>query len=200
MWDLHHEVLTLLTESGDIDLHGYNVQIQTDGRGSTPVGAEGITAVRARASGPLTDAVEEGMSLVHRGRVYEVDGPPQHFTGGVLDHTELWLVERFPARWLVTVTVVRSGGRDARGNPLPAERIPVKDCLVRWRSSTDPLDRTDLTDSSAVLYRRRGFDFRSTDQIEVPAGSLAAGTWSVDGDPKRWPDSVELALTKTGGA
>ncbi|MEE6295195.1 hypothetical protein [Georgenia wangjunii] len=202
MWDLwqddlHPETLTALAVGGDVVLEGYNVQTVTVGRGATQVGAEGAGAVRAHASGPLTDAVHDGQTVIHRGHVYEVDGPPRHYTGGPLDHTEIALVERFPAQWLTNVVVLRSE-RDPRGHPMPDQRIPVTDCLVRWLSSTEEVDRSNVASGTAVLYRRRrdGFEFLSTDRIEVPQTALAPGVWHVDGDPKRWPNTVQLDLTK----
>lgn len=200
-WGVHTESLTVLgVDAPDVVLSGYNVQQVPNAAGS-PVGVESVAAPRLRVSGPLTGAVTDGATVVHRGVSYEVNGPPAVFSGGVLDHTEFDLVQRFPPAWLTTVTVVRGGGRDARGNPRASQRIPVVDCLVRWTASGDLLDRTDVSTGAAVLYGRRpGFDFTSTDRIEIPATALAPGVWAVDGSPKLWPHSIEVALKKEAGS
>jgi len=102
----------------------------------------------------------------------------------------------FPKSWRVTVTVLRSGGRDAKGNPLPTYEIPVPECLVAPRSTADPVDRSDVTNGAAVLYRGTGFSFLPTDRIRVPQGAPMAGEWSVDGRPSEWPYGVELGLVR----
>jgi len=104
------------------------------------------------------------------------------------------VVSRFPPSWRTDVVVLRGGGRDAKGNPLPVKEIPVKDCIVGVRATSDPVDRSDVTSSTAVLYRDPGFTFLPADRIRVPAGKRMAGTWSVDGRPGEWPYGWELGL------
>jgi len=107
------------------------------------------------------------------------------------------MVQHFPAEWLTEVVVLRGGGRDREGNPLPVEEIPLADCLVGSRSTENPVDRADLTRTEGILYRDLGFNFRHTDRIRIPDGTwLAAGEWAVDGDPKRWPMGWEVPLRK----
>lgn len=106
------------------------------------------------------------------------------------------IVSRFPKSWLTSVTVVRSGGRDAKGNPLPTSEIPVADCIVAPRATSDPVDRSDVVDGKSVLYRDPGFRFYSTDLIRVPDGSFMAGDWAVDGRPGEWPFGVEVGLVR----
>jgi len=106
------------------------------------------------------------------------------------------LLSRFPKSWRTSVTVVRSGGRDPKGNPLPAYDIAVPDCLVAPRSTADPVDRSDVVDGKAVLYHGGGFTFLSTDRVRVPDGSAMAGEWSVDGRPGEWPYGVEVGLVR----
>lgn len=105
-------------------------------------------------------------------------------------------LRRFPRSWRVTVTVFRSGGRDAKGNPLPAYEIQVPDCLIGPRATRDPVDRSDVVTGDAVLYRGTGFTFLPTDRVRVPAGSFMAGEWSVDGSPGEWPFGVEVGLVR----
>jgi hypothetical protein len=104
------------------------------------------------------------------------------------------LVKRFPKSWLTTVTVLRGGGKDAKGNPLPTQEIVVSGCLLAPRATADPLDRSDVVSSTAVLYRDPGFTFLPKDQIRVPQGSRMAGLWSVDGRPGEWPHGSEVGL------
>lgn len=203
MWDLHHEVLTLVgaDHGADVVLAGYNVQDDTRGRGAQPVGGEGITAHSLRVSGPLSAHLREGLTVVHDGVIYEIDGRIREYRGGVLDHAEFTITERFPAHWLTDVVVHRAGDRDRLGNPVPGEKIPVTGCLVRWHSTEERVDHSDLTSGRAVLYRRRRpgdtFTFRSTDLIEVPTTALiTGGKWAVDGEPMTWPFSTEVQLTK----
>src|SRR5689334_5796644 len=102
----------------------------------------------------------------------------------------------FPKSWLVDVTVLRGGGRDAKGNPLPVTELSVSGCLIGARSTADPVDRSDVVDGKAVLYRGPGFRFLSTDRIRVPNGALMAGEWSVEGRPAEWPFGSEVGLVR----
>lgn len=104
------------------------------------------------------------------------------------------IVSGFPKSWRVDVTVIRGGGRDDRGNPLPVTEIPVSGCLVGPRATSEPVDRTDLVSSDAVLYRDPdpAFTFLSTDRVRTPDGVV----WSVEGSPKVWPMGVEVPLKR----
>lgn len=108
------------------------------------------------------------------------------------------IVKSFPKSWRVDVVVLRSGGRDAKGNPLPTSEIPVKDCILGPRATTDPVDRADMVDGKCVLYRDPDpdFTFLSTDRVRVPTGARMAGDWSVDGLPGEWPLGVEVGLVR----
>lgn len=105
------------------------------------------------------------------------------------------IVSRFPEEWRCTVAVSR-GGRDAKGNPLPAEPHDVEDCLVGWRSTEDPVDRSDLTDDTAVLYHDGPVDIRDGDLFDVPDGPWPSGKFQTDGTVKRWPMGVEVPLRR----
>ncbi|MGO1562604.1 MAG: hypothetical protein ACTHW7_12345 [Actinomycetaceae bacterium] len=109
------------------------------------------------------------------------------------------IVDRFPAEWLTDVTVLRGGGRDRFGNPLPEEEIPLDGCLAGWGTTTEHTDRTDRTVAQATLYRRRDdFRWRSTDRVRITEDSMLPGTWAIDGEPKIWPTDVEIGLTREG--
>ena len=105
-------------------------------------------------------------------------------------------LSRFPRKWRVDITVIRGGGRDAKGNPLEPYEVPVHDCLIAPRATSDPVDRSDVVDGNAVLYRGHGFTFLSTDRIRVPDGSFMAGEWSIEGRPGEWPFGVEVGLVR----
>jgi hypothetical protein len=95
------------------------------------------------------------------------------------------------------IVVLRAGGRDPRGNPLPAQEIPRGGVLIAPRATRDPLDRSDVVDSNAVLYDAdTTFLYLSTDRIRVPAGFRMAGDWSVDGRPGEWPGGSEVGLVR----
>ena len=99
--------------------------------------------------------------------------------------------------WHVDVIVIRSGGRDAKGNPLPAQEISREGVTVCPRSTEDPLDRSDVASSTAVLYDEdTAFRYQSTDRIRVPVGALMAGEWAVAGRPGEWPMGSEVGLSK----
>lgn len=105
-------------------------------------------------------------------------------------------LKMFPKSWLTDVTVLRGGGRDAKGNPLPVVELAVTRCLVAPRATADPVDRSDVTDGKAVLYRGPGFTFLSTDRIRIADGDRMAGVWSVDGRPGEWPHGSEVGLVR----
>jgi hypothetical protein len=102
----------------------------------------------------------------------------------------------FPKSWLTAVTVLRGGGRDAKGNPLPTSEIVVTGCLIGARATADPVDHSDVVDGKAVLYRGPGFRFMPTDRIRVPDGARMAGEWVVEGRPGEWPFGSEVGLVR----
>lgn len=104
------------------------------------------------------------------------------------------LVKRFPKSWLTTVTVLRGGGKDPKGNPLPTQEIAVSGCLMAPRATADPVDRSAVVSLTAVLYRDPGFTFMPTDRIRVPNGARMSGLWAVDGRPGEWPHGSEVGL------
>ena len=108
------------------------------------------------------------------------------------------IVKRFPKSWRADVVVIRSGGRDKKGNPLPSEEFPRTDVLVAPRATSDPVDRSDVTNSTAVLYDGdTTFAYLSTDRIRVPPGARMAGEWSVEGRPSEWPFGSEVGLVRS---
>ena len=56
---------------------------------SESVGAVQVVTGRFRVSGPTAEWISAQDELVHRGRILRIEGDPQTFIGGALDHTEL---------------------------------------------------------------------------------------------------------------
>lgn len=107
------------------------------------------------------------------------------------------IILRFPKSWRTDVTVVRSGGRDSFGKPKPVQEFLRRDVLIAPRATSDPIDRSDVTESSVVLYDGdTSFIYYSTDRVRVPAGARMAGEWAVDGRPAEWPQGTELGLVR----
>lgn len=104
------------------------------------------------------------------------------------------IVSMFPREWLVDVVVLRTAGKDPKGNPLPVTEIPVTDCIIGPRATSDPVDRSEVVSSTAMLYRDPGFVFLPADRIRVPTGARMAGDWMVDGRPGEWPHGSEVGL------
>lgn len=103
-----------------------------------------------------------------------------------------------PPEWQVDVEVRRGGGRDARGRPQPETVLQRTGVLVGWRSTADPVDRSDVTSDHAVLYDvGGGFTWHDGDRVVIP-GDYAGprGTWQVDGKPKAWPLGWEVPLRR----
>ena len=96
------------------------------------------------------------------------------------------IVGMFPKSWRSDATVVRSGGRDSKGNPLPDTELPITDVLIAPRATNDPLDRSDVLTSENVVYHN-SFVFLPTDKLRIPAGNRMAGLWRVDGRTEEWP-------------
>lgn len=106
------------------------------------------------------------------------------------------MVAMFPPEWFVDVTVLRSEGRDPKGNPTPALEIPATRCAVAPRSTAEPNNRSEVVDSTAVLYRDHepGFVFLPGDRVRISPGDRMAGEWKVEGRPGEWPDGWEVGL------
>ena len=101
----------------------------------------------------------------------------------------------FPRSWVADVIVLRGGGRDSKGNPLPSQEIPRKGVLIGARSTSDPVDHSDVVDNKAVLYDDdTTFKYHASDIIRVPESSRMSGSWMVDGRPAEWPYGWEVGL------
>jgi hypothetical protein len=102
--DLHRETVTVNVPTlGAPDDDGVPTQttVPTSWAGVSvqPVGtseslaAEKVVTSRWRASGPVAEWIPADATIQWRDTTYRVEGRPQTFLGGVLDHTELIFTE-----------------------------------------------------------------------------------------------------------
>ncbi|MBM6622667.1 hypothetical protein JTF08_13710 [Micrococcaceae bacterium RIT802] len=99
--DLHHETIQLVTTTQGLpDADGIPTTVETPGNpyggynvqpvGTTEsLGGLNVITGRWRVSGPLLTAAKAGDSILWRGTTYPIEGEPQHYMSGALDHTEL---------------------------------------------------------------------------------------------------------------
>ena len=108
------------------------------------------------------------------------------------------VLDAFPLSWRTDVTVLRGGGRDAKGNPQPVTEIPVEGCLFADKTTAEQMSFSDVVDADAAIYRDPdvGFRFESTDRIRIPDGARGAGEWSVSGRVQEWPYGVVVPLKR----
>ncbi len=75
------------------------VEHKLEGYGVTPAGSqesageEKVITTRFRVSGPVTALVREHDEVTWNGTTFQVEGEPQTYVGGVLDHTEFFINE-----------------------------------------------------------------------------------------------------------
>ena len=95
----------------------------------------------------------------------------------------------------LTVTVIRPGGRDTFGNPLPVTRHEIPGCLIAPRGSGEPGDFSNTVVTGAELFAPPGADLLAVDRV------VARGvTYEVEGDVGDWgPGGKQAALTKRTG-
>lgn len=102
----------------------------------------------------------------------------------------------FPDDWRTDVIVLRGGGTDRRGNPLPIEEIHVSDCMIGPRNTAEVEGFSLVSSTEMALYRDPDPDFRfhGTDRIRIPDGAAMAGEWAVDGRPLEYPLGVKVPI------
>jgi hypothetical protein len=102
-----------------------------------------------------------------------------------------------------TLTIVRAGGKDKYGNPLPGTETTVTGCVVWPRSSTETENHSDTVIVGLAALFPPGTDIKATDQVRR-AGDDPKDTsklYSVQGAPGVWDadTGVEVALTRGTG-
>lgn len=98
--------------------------------------------------------------------------------------------------WQVVVTIHRSGGRDARGNPLPSVDVPDVPALLKPSSTSDPTDWSEDAAAAADLLLPAGTQIASTDQVTVTTAGPLAGRWRVDGLPVPAGDRIKAQIVR----
>lgn len=84
----------------------------------------------------------------------------------------------------VTVVLLRSGGTDRRGNPLPEAEHEVQGCAIRPGTSDDIIDRSSGATAEFVVYAPAGTEVAQTDRVRLPPPWGI--TLPVDGLPRIW--------------
>lgn len=110
-----------------------------------------------------------------------------------------------------TVTIIRSPGRDAYGDPIDGEpeRIALTGVAVAPRvggpgtasSDVTSRGREALVEGLTLYIADVGADIRRTDRVEIDGK-----TYDIDGEPSRWTNpltgwhgGVEVAVRRTEG-
>lgn len=106
------------------------------------------------------------------------------------------IVQSFPEDWRTEVTVIRTGGHDSYGDPLPAQEIQVTDCLIGQWAGGATGNASNVTEADVTLFRDPDpqFQFHSTDQIRIPDNARMAGLWSIVGHPIETPLGTEVKI------
>lgn len=106
----------------------------------------------------------------------------------------------------MTVTVLRPGGRDNNGDPLPGTKHDIDDCIVYPRQSSDGRasddddDRGESVIVGLTLLTPAGADIKATDQVRT--GDHTYDVQGVPGDWDHpfidWHPGIQVALTRSG--
>ncbi|WP_435199569.1 hypothetical protein [Janibacter sp. GS2] len=113
---------------------------------------------------------------------------------GVISHTLVITgdrADRFGGAWPVALRVTPSAGRDRWGDPLPAGQPRDLAGWLKPKSTGEPVDFDQSTESTATLYIPGAESIAATDRVDV-LDSPMAGRWLVDGDPH--PEGSALAV------
>jgi hypothetical protein len=94
-----------------------------------------------------------------------------------------------------TVTVLRPGGRDDFGDPLPGTEHAIAGCLFAPRGSSESSDFANTVITGAQLFAPAGADIRATDQVRI-----RGVVYDVEGDVGDWGAAgVQVALQRGTG-
>ena len=107
------------------------------------------------------------------------------------------VVSLLPPEWRVTVTVVRGGGVDRFGKPVPRSEHTVSNCLIGEATTEEVEAFSEVASLDAVLSAPVMADFRSTDAVNSPKSAWApARKWRVSGHPRFTPLGTKVPLSK----
>lgn len=94
-----------------------------------------------------------------------------------------------------TVAVLRPGGRDAFGDPLPGTEHDIAGCLFAPRGSDESDGFANTVITGAQLFAPAAADIRATDQVRV-----RGVVYEVEGDVGDWGRAgVQVALQRGTG-
>lgn len=135
--------------------------------------------------------------VTHRGSTSWVLTCETVYTSNAAAFTRVTTGDRRPAggAFPATVTILRTGGRNADGDPTTAEEIPDVAALLVPGTTSEPLGRADETVTEATMFVDGTRTIRNTDRIRVDTTALA-GVWNVAGDPSPAGDRLKVPLRK----
>lgn len=118
---------------------------------------------------------------------------------GVISHTLVITgdrADRYGGAWPVTVTITPSAGRDRWGDPLPAGAPRQTHGWIKPKSTSEPVDFDQSSETTATLYLASDVTVASTDRIDVLDSPLA-GRWLVDGLPHLEDTALAVPLRRS---
>lgn len=147
---------------------------------------------------PLEDLFAPDSQVTHRGRSSYVLTCETVFTGPGPAFVRVTAGDRRPAHGGIQVTVelIRTGGRDPRGNPLPSQPPVTIQAIVIPGDTSEPTDLDDSTVTKAELLVDGDLLVTSTDQFRFTLPAALAGMWGVDGDPSPSGARLKVPLRK----
>lgn len=119
------------------------------------------------------------------------------YIGTGIAFTRVTAGDRRPAGGAITVkvTILATAGRNADGDPIPAQETPNVTALLIPGSTSEPLNRADDTITTATMLLDASRAIRPTDRVRVETTALA-GLWNVAGDPTPAGDRVRVPLRR----
>lgn len=104
----------------------------------------------------------------------------------------------------VTITVVRGGGSDQHGDPLPSVEHQIAECTVAPRPGAEDNRQGEVIIVGLTLFAPFDADIAATDRVRIENPKWA-GTYDVVGEPGRWQNpftnrraGLEVALSRHG--
>lgn len=135
--------------------------------------------------------------ITHRGRTAWVLTCEPVYGPHALAYTRVTAGDRRPAGGAITVkvTILATAGRNADGDPIPAQQITNVPALLIPGLTSEPLNRADDTVTTASMLLDASRTIRPTDRVRVETTALA-GLWNVAGDPSPAGDRIRIPLRR----